>query len=58
MPRRLTDEEVEAKMVPEIVKAIYPVLIPIEQQCMQIQAENHAKMERLARDLWRSFRAS
>jgi hypothetical protein len=55
MPRRYSDEEVEARMVPEIVKAIYPVLIPVEQQDCAIQARNYAKMEDLARMVWRSF---
>ncbi len=54
--RRYTDEEVEARVVPELVKAIYPILIPVEEQSCQIQAENHAEVTRLATELWRSFR--
>lgn len=57
MPRRYTDEEVEGQMVKQISAAIYPILIPVEEQCMQIQAENAVEVERLARNLWRSFRA-
>ena len=55
MARRAADEEVEAKMVPRIVEVIYPVLIPMEQQDCKIQARNHARMVRLATDLWRAF---
>jgi hypothetical protein len=59
MPRRRRSaEEVEAQMVPEIVKAIYPVLIPVEQQCITIQARNHEKVTKLATELWRSFAGS
>ena len=54
MPRR-DPKEVEAIMVPKIVEAIYPVLIPMEQQDCRIQAENHKRMTQLATDLWRSF---
>lgn len=52
---RLNDDEVEALMVPKIVEAIYPVLIPMEQQDCRIQAQNHARMTGLARDMWRAF---
>lgn len=56
MPRpRLTDEQVEAMMVPKLVEAIYPVLIPMEQQDCAIQAKNHERMTELARKCWRSF---
>lgn len=55
MPRRFTDEQVELQMVPKIVEAIYPVLIPIEQQDMRIQERNHAMMTQLATELWHSF---
>jgi len=55
MPARYTDEEVKAMMVPKIVDAIYPVLIPMEQQDMKIQARNHANMTILAAELWQAF---
>lgn len=55
MPRRYTDEEVEARMVPQIVEAIYPIMIPIEQQDMRIQAQNREKMTEVARIAWRAF---
>ncbi len=58
MPRRLTDQEVETRMVRAIADALKPVLIPVEQQCMQIQAENWDEMERLARIVWRAFMAA
>lgn len=55
MARRYTDEQVEAIMIPKIVEAIYPVLIPMEQQDCRIQENNHARMAKLATDLWRAF---
>jgi len=55
MPPHRTPEEVEALMVPRIVDAIYPVLIPMEQQDCRIQAKNHKRMTELATGLWRSF---
>ena len=55
MPRRYTDAEVEARMVPQIVEAIYPLLIPVEQQDMRIQASNHAHMTEIATVVWRFF---
>ena len=42
-------------MVPELVKAIYPVLIPMEEQCVQIQQRNHALMTEIATAIWRQF---
>lgn len=56
MPRRLTDEQVEEMMVPKIVEAIYPVLIPIEQQDCAIQARNHDRLTKIARSIWREFK--
>lgn len=53
--RRLSPEEVEELMVPKIVEAIYPILIPMEQQDCAIQARNHERMTKLARQMWRSF---
>lgn len=56
MPRqKLSPEEVEALMVPRLVEAIYPVLIPVEQQDCTIQAANHARMTEIARAVWRRF---
>lgn len=56
MPReKLSQEAVEALMVPRIVDAIYPVLIPMEQQDCAIQAKNHARMTEIARKIWREF---
>lgn len=53
--KRLTPAEVEAVMIPKLRDAIYPVLIPVEQQSVQIQAENHARITQIATDVWRSF---
>jgi len=55
MSRRLTDEETEDMMVPKIVDAIYPVLIPVEQQDCATQAQNHVRMTDIARMVWRTF---
>jgi hypothetical protein len=55
MRHRLSPDDVEAMMVPQLVEAIYPVLIPMEQQDCATQAQNHARMTALARTLWRSF---
>ena len=55
MPRRYTDAEVEAMVVPQLVSAVYPILIPMEQQDTKIQAENHRRVTELATQLWRSF---
>lgn len=56
MPRR-TPEEVEAMMIPKLVEAIYPVLIPMEQQDCAIQARNHTRMTEIATRVWREFAA-
>lgn len=55
MPRRYTDEEVEQRMIPQLVNVLYPVLIPMEQQDMRIQAENHKHVTDVARIAWRAF---
>jgi len=55
MPRRYTDEQVEEMMVPRIVDAIYPLLIPIEPQDCAIQERNRTKITEIARQAWRSF---
>lgn len=58
MPPRLTPIETERLMVPKLVEVIYPLLIPMEQQDVKIQAANHARMTKLATQLWRSFTTS
>lgn len=55
MPRRYTDEEVETRMVPQLTEALYPVLIPVEQQDTRIQAENRARVTEVAKMAWRFF---
>lgn len=55
MPRRYTAAEIEDAMVPRIVEAIYPVLIPVEQQDCRIQAKNHVHMTEIATVVWRFF---
>lgn len=52
---RLSEQEVEQMMIPRIVDAIYPVLIPAEQSDCAIQARNHARMTELATWVWREF---
>jgi hypothetical protein len=51
-----SDEEIEAQMVPQIVKVIYPLLIPVEQACIKIQAVNHERVTKAATEMWRSWR--
>lgn len=55
MPRRAIAEQVEAIMVPKIVAAIYPVLIPIEQQDCAIQARNLEQITEIATMVWREY---
>lgn len=55
MPRRYKPEEVEARMVKQIAAVIYPVLIPMEEQSLQIQAENAKVVDEVARVAWRTF---
>lgn len=38
-----------------LVDAIYPILIPFEEQCVQIQAENYKLMEKIADLIWATF---
>ena len=54
--RRYSYEEVEAHMVAQITDALYPVLIPLEQQDVAIQARNHERITALSRIVWRAFR--
>jgi len=42
-------------MVQEITKVLYPVLIPIEQQCVQTQTENRKQIEYIANQVWTMF---
>jgi len=53
--RRYSDEEVEAVMIPKIVEAIYPVLLPMEQQDCAIQEQNHKRITEIATKVWREF---
>lgn len=52
---RVCMECVETNMVKKLVEAIYPVLIPMEQQSVQIQERNHKRMTELATWVWRDF---
>lgn len=58
MPRKYTDEQIEAAVIPKIVEAIYPILFPLEQQDCAIQDRHHARVTELATALWRSFVAT
>jgi hypothetical protein len=55
---RLSPDEVEQMMIPKLVEAIYPVLIPMEQQDMAIQAANQRKVETASAAAWRAFSGS
>jgi hypothetical protein len=59
MPRRYVDDvEIENRIAPQIAAALRPILIPMEEQDMKINQENSELMDRLAREVWRSFRKS
>lgn len=51
----MTEQQVEREMVRKIADAIYPVLIPFEEQDVAIQAENAKQIDAIARQAWRSF---
>lgn len=56
MTRRYVDDvEIENRMAPKIAAALRPILIPMEEQDVRINQENSELMDRLARDVWRSF---
>lgn len=55
MPPRYTPEQVEERMTKRIADAIYPILIPMEEQSVQIQAENAAVVNAIARSAWQAF---
>lgn len=52
---KATPEQVEEMMVERLVEAMYPVMIPIEQQDVHIQRANFARIQKAARAAWRSF---
>lgn len=54
-PARLSPEDLEAQIVKELTAAIYPILIPMEEQDCAIQARNYEQVEGIARQAWRSF---
>ena len=55
MPRRMTDEEVKNMMEKKISNALYPVLIPVEEQCCQIQEENAKVVNNISKMVWKEF---
>lgn len=55
MPPRYTPEQIEDRMAKQIAKAIYPILIPMEEQSVQIQAENAKAVDEVARAAWRAY---
>lgn len=52
---RLSPEEVGKLMIERLIEAIYPVLIPMEQQDMAIQAANRQKIASASDAAWRAF---
>ena len=52
---RFTPEEVEARVVPQIVDVLYPIFHPLEQQDCAIQSRNHAELTAIATAAWRTF---
>lgn len=56
MPRRYVDDvEIENRMALKIAAALRPILVPMEEQDVRINQENSELMDRLAREVWRSF---
>lgn len=55
MPQRYTPEQVEDRMAKQIASAIYPILIPMEEQSVQIQVENAKAVDEVARTAWRAY---
>jgi hypothetical protein len=47
--------KLETEMVRKLADAIYPVLIPFEEQDTAIQTENRKQIEAIAYQAWRSF---
>jgi len=51
----MSGQQLEREMVRKIADAIYPVLIPFEEQDVAIQAENAKQIDAIAYQAWRSF---
>ncbi len=51
------DRLIEDRMVPALIRALRPILFPMEEQDVKIQAENAVIAEAVARAAWREFRA-
>lgn len=49
-------KEVDRMMIERLIEAIYPVLIPMEQQDMAIQAANLMKVQGAACVAWNAFK--
>lgn len=45
----------QRKAIYEVSRALKPVLIPVEQQCMQIQAQNWELLEGIAESVLKRF---
>ena len=54
--QKYTDDEIENVMIPKLIDALYPVLIPIEQQDCAIQAKHHAQVTAIAVIAWREWK--
>lgn len=52
---RCTSDPTETSMVPQIAAALRPLLFPVEQHDVAIQARNTEMVEDLARMVWRRF---
>ena len=54
---RKSDEMAQAneRVIRELAMAIYPILIPLEQQDCAIQARNYARMVEIARKIWLEY---
>lgn len=53
--KSLLKEKYDKELIKKLVDAIYPILIPVEVQCMEIQAKNYELIESLATLVYTEF---
>jgi len=56
-PTTPADKAVEDRMAPALSRVLRPILFAMEEQDMQVQAENSRVLDIVARAAWREFRA-
>jgi len=48
--------ETKARMIKQIMEALYPVLYPVEQQDCAVQARHQEKLKAIAEEVWKQFK--